>query len=125
MNTLITLSQLAHTWLIDLDGTVTKHNSHIRDGDVLLPGVKAFWDRISLDDTIIILTAREEVFRAVTESFLQDSGLRFDRLIMGLPKGERILINDRKPQGLATAIAINIDRDIGFGQIKSIISIGV
>ena len=32
-------------------------------------------------------------------------------IVYGLPYGERILINDRKPSGLPTAIAVNTDRD--------------
>ena len=29
----------------------------------------------------------------------------------GMPMGERIIVNDRKPSGLGMAIAININRD--------------
>jgi hypothetical protein len=36
---------------------------------------------------------------------------------MDLPKGERILINDRKPDGLAMAVAVNLQRNAGFGEV--------
>jgi len=37
---------------------------------------------------------------------------------MGLSKGNRIVINDRRPNGKDTAFAINIDRDYGLGDIE-------
>ena len=37
---------------------------------------------------------------------------------MGLGRGERVVINDRKPDGTQTARAINIDRNEGIGGIK-------
>ena len=37
--------------------------------------------------------------------------LRYDYILTGMPFGERILVNDRKPSGLNTAYAINKDRD--------------
>lgn len=37
--------------------------------------------------------------------------MRYDGIIFGAPYGERILINDRKPSGLAMAIAVNAQRD--------------
>ena len=33
-------------------------------------------------------------------------------IIYDLPNGERLLINDKKPSGLNTAIAISTERDI-------------
>ena len=33
----ITLSPLGHTWLLDLDGTIVKHNGYKEGGDVRLP----------------------------------------------------------------------------------------
>ena len=118
-----TLSNIGHTWLVDLDGTLTEHNSHLRGGDVLLPEVQSFWERIPPGDVVVILTARESRYREATESFLESQALRYDALIMDLPKGERILINDRKPDGLAMAIAINLQRNAGFGEIISSLQI--
>ena len=37
---------------------------------------------------------------------------------MGLPNGERILINDIKPEGLLTALCLNVERNLGFKHIK-------
>jgi hypothetical protein len=37
---------LGHTWFIDLDGTILKHNGYLTNNDELLPGVKEFWNSI-------------------------------------------------------------------------------
>lgn len=111
------LSNLAKTWIIDLDGTIFLHNGYLHGRDVLLPGVKEFFDNIPRNDIIILITARKEMFREITESSLLESGIRFDMLIMGLPTGERILINDTKPTGLKTSYAVNLTRNEGLGNI--------
>ena len=110
----LSLSALPHTWIIDIDGTILKHNGHKEHGDKLLAGVKEFWQRIPPEDTIILMSAREEFYAKATLDFLCSSGLRYDQVIFGLPKGERILINDIKPSGLVTAYAINIGRNEGL-----------
>ena len=40
------------------------------------------------------------------------NGIRYDAIVCGVPYGERILVNDRKPSGLTTAIAMNTERDV-------------
>jgi len=112
--TTLALSTLPHTWLIDVDGTVFAHNGHKDGEDRLLPGVKAFWASIPVHDTIILLSARKHDEAALTEAALRRCGLRYDQLIVGLPTGERILVNDRKPGGLVTAHAVDIARDEGL-----------
>lgn len=114
----IRLSTLAHTWLIDVDGTVLAHNGHLQGEDRLLPGVAEFWSRIPVADTIILLSARKESERAVTLGFIDAHGLRYDQAIFGLPTGERILLNDSKPSGLVTAVSIPLYRDVGLGGVS-------
>ncbi|MEM2116030.1 MAG: hypothetical protein QXD62_02770 [Candidatus Woesearchaeota archaeon] len=108
------LSSLPKTWIFDLDGTIVKHNCHLEDKDKLLPGVKKFLSKISKKDFIIILTARSKKFRKQTEEFLKKKKIRYDLIIFDVPLGERILINDKKPSGLKTAYAINVNRDEGL-----------
>lgn len=111
----LTLSSLGKTWLIDLDGTVVKHNGYLIDGhDTFLQGAEEFLKNIPKKDTLIILTAREEKYREVTLSFLEENGIEYDHVIFDLPAGERILVNDTKPKGLETAVAVNIERDKGI-----------
>jgi hypothetical protein len=103
--------------LIDIDGTVVKHNGYRNNGEELLPGVKEFWDRIPPNDVIVLLSARTTSARPATVEFLRRHGLRFDHALFDLPTGERVLINDNKPGGLATALSINIPRDEGMFQL--------
>jgi hydroxymethylpyrimidine pyrophosphatase-like HAD family hydrolase len=108
------LSDLPHTWFIDLDGTVLDHNAHLRDGDRLLPGVIEFWSTIPAHDYIVITTGRSDQYRKSTLALLQKNGLRYNFALFNLPTGERIIINDTKPAGLKTAIAWNVVRNKGF-----------
>jgi 23S rRNA G2445 N2-methylase RlmL len=108
----LTLSPLNHTWILDLDGTIVKHNGYKIDGvDTILPNAKEFLDNISEEDFIVFLTSRTEEYREITEKFLAENNIRYNSIVFNAPYGERILINDRKPSGLDTAVAINIKRD--------------
>ncbi|MDE6015528.1 MAG: HAD family acid phosphatase [Acetatifactor sp.] len=108
----IIMSTLPKTWIFDLDGTLLKHNGYKLDGkDSILPGVKEYLDSIPQDDRLIILTSRTEEYRDSTICFLEDEGIRYDEILFNMPFGERIVVNDRKPSGLETAVAFNIDRD--------------
>ena len=120
MNDTLRLSCLGHTWLIDLDGTIVKHNGYKIDGeDSLLDGAKEFLESIPDGDKIVFLTSREEKYREQTESFLNRHDIRYDAILFELPFGERILLNDKKESGLETAIAVNKARNSdGFPEIQ-------
>jgi hypothetical protein len=110
----LVLSPLGHTWILDLDGTLVKHNGHLTDrGDSLLAGAESLLGQIPADDLVVIVTSRPEVYRESTEQFLADRGIRYDHIIFGAPYGERIVVNDAKPSGLRTAIAVSVERDEG------------
>ena len=109
------LSPLPKTWLIDIDGTIVKHNGHKIDAqDRLLEGVSEFFAKLPKCDKVILLTARSKSEVANLKAFLAKHKIRFDEIISDLPFGERILINDIKPSGLKTAFAINKGRDEAF-----------
>jgi hypothetical protein len=114
----IVLSALRHTWLIDIDGTILKHNGYKTSSDELLPGVKQFWSQIPESDYIILLSAREGIYKNSTLQFLREHQIRFDQAIFDLPTGERIVINDKKPGGLITASAVDVNRDAGLGDLQ-------
>ena len=110
----LVLSPLSKTWILDLDGTLVKHNGYKTEtGDELLPGTKDFLKKIPETDMIIIVTGRSSEATEETELFLAENNIRYDRIIYDTPYGERILINDRKPSGLQTAYAVNLNRDEG------------
>ena len=109
---MLELSHLNKTWILDVDGTIVKHNGYKLDGhDTLLEGVKEFFNELSNEDKVILLTAREGEYLEDLESFLKENGIRCDYLLSDMPMGERILINDKKPSGLKTAYAVNKERD--------------
>src|SRR6478735_1625341 len=108
----LVLSPLGHTWFLDLDGTLVKHNGHLTDGgDTLLSGALGLLDQIPADDLVVIVTSRGEIYRAATEVFLTENGIRYDHIIFGAPFGERIVVNDAKPSGLRTAVSVSVGRD--------------
>ena len=109
----IVMSTLPKTWMLDLDGTILKHNGYKIDGiDTLLDGAKEYLDALPEDDRIVILTSRTDEYKQMTLDFLRDNNIRYDEIIFNIPYGERIVVNDRKPSGLDMAYAFNLDRDI-------------
>lgn len=121
----LVLSPLGHTWILDLDGTIVKHNGYKIDGfDCFLDGAKDFLDSIPEGDMIIFLTSRKETERERTERFLAENRVRYGHIIFGVPYGERILMNDRKPSGLETSIAMSGERDV-FEKPEVVIDYGL
>lgn len=108
----LVLSSLAKTWVLDLDGTIVKHNGYKIDGhDTLLEGAKAFLSSIKDNDMVIFLTSRTTECASQTEQFLKENGIRYDQIIWGAPYGERILVNDDKPSGLSMCYGFRKARD--------------
>lgn len=55
MSEAITLSPLPKTWILDLDGTLVKHNGYKIDGyDTLLPDAEEFLQNIRPEDMVLI-----------------------------------------------------------------------
>ena len=51
---MIHLSKLPKTWLIDVDGTLVKHNGYLEGKDELLDGVIDFFEKIPQQDKVIL-----------------------------------------------------------------------
>ena len=113
------LSNLQKTWIIDIDGTIFPHNGYL-SGELEKPleGVERFFKNLKPGNFIILLTSRSQNYRISTEKSLAMAGIEYDLLLMDMPTGERILINDAKPSGLVTAISICINRDDGLKDIN-------
>lgn len=108
----IEMTALPKTWILDLDGTVVRHNGYKTDGaDTLLDGVDQLLSQIGEGDMVVFITSRKKEYQEITERFLDEHGIRYDHIIYGAPYGERILVNDRKPSGLQMAYAFNTNRD--------------
>ena len=116
MKASLKLSPLGHTWILDLDGSLLKHNGYILDGyDTFLDGAIEFLRSIPKNDMIIFLTSRLSENSLQTEEFLRKHDIQYNHIIYNAPYGERVVINDRKPSGLDTAIAVNLTRDAFYG----------
>jgi len=115
----------AKTILCDIDGTLIKqYNKGISqqgtDSPPILDGTINKineWDRLGYN--IILITGRRESQRKITEDYLSYLGIVYDQLIMGIGGGDRIIINDRKPDSdRDTAYAINLDRNKGIANVE-------
>ena len=106
------ISPMPKTWILDLDGTLLVHDGPyvIKKIDPL-PGAREFLDSIPKRDMIIFLTARSDYEKPHTMRFLKENNVRYDHIIFNAGEGERIMINDMKPDGLVTAYAVNTVRD--------------
>ena len=119
--TRLVLSPLPKSWLLDLDGCIVRHNGHLEGNDELLIGVAEFWQSIPVADRIIVMSSRPETERQAIMDFFVARSLRVDHIILGLPHGERICVNDTKPSGLRTAVAINVPRDVGLRAVAYVV----
>ena len=112
------------TIFCDIDGTLLEHfppGSNFYEFDSkALPGVidkLIEWDKKGYK--VILTTGRKESMRKFTERQLEQAGIFYDMLIMGIGGGVRVLINDYKPNSTEeTAIAIVVDRDKGLKSIE-------
>ena len=107
------------TIFCDIDGTLLEHRepSKIASGEKahILPNtiqVLKQWDRSG--NNIILVTGRKESMRKATELELSQLGVIYDKLLMGIGGGDRILINDRKPDGRLASWSINPNRNNGL-----------
>lgn len=107
------------TILCDLDGTILKHAhkySHLKFDPKVLHGVKEKFDEWdSIGHKIILMTGRKESARELTEKILEDFGIPYDILLMGVGNGERVLINDKiSDHSFDRALAVNVITDTNF-----------
>ena len=106
--------EFGKTWFIDLDGTIFRHNEYLDiKGGIQrpLPHALKFLRSIPKQDTVVFTTGRKDKYRAYTIRCLKQAKIRFDHLIMGLPRGTRIIINDEKEDGRKTALGITVARN--------------
>lgn len=112
----------AKTVFCDIDGTLLKHlgnlSEQMSEEIPILPKTLEKlneWNRNGY--YIILITGRKESMREITIKQLEKSKIFYDKLIMGLPRGQRVLINDSKPDMESTALAFTIQRNKGIGEI--------
>ena len=111
------------TIFCDIDGTLLEHTGDIianykTTGAVLSNVIETIrqWDKLNYK--IILTTGRKESCRKQTEVQLAGCGIVYDTLIMGIPNGDRVVINDKKTNGKRnTAYAINLVRNQGISNV--------
>ena len=55
---------MGHTWFVDLDGTILKHNGYILDKkDTLLKGVKKFLAKYQKNKIILTTFGRKNIYK--------------------------------------------------------------
>ena len=104
----------------DIDGTLIEQVPFEKlDANVVnvLPGVKKkMLEWYDAGHYIVLTTARPERLREITEIQMNVAGIRFDQLVMGIGREERILINNNSKgqPHVPRAMAVAVERDKGF-----------
>lgn len=122
------MSQTDHAFHVktifcDLDGCVFKHHGDITEVFAnpykILPGVmNVFRQWAHKGYKVVITTGRPESMRDFTEQQMREAGLYYHNLIMDLPRGQRVIINDIKPGNKGkTAACVNIERNKGMENV--------
>ncbi len=113
------------TIFCDLDGTLVEHSNpiDIQNPNLILKVLPGVHERLREWDTkgyfIIITTGRKESARKSTQEQLRNAGIIYDQLIMGFGGGDRVIINDRKPNSERdTVYAINLTRNEGIENVE-------
>lgn len=111
------------TIICDIDGTIVKHELPYKNTSSskkleLLPGtIEKFSEWDAKGYNIILMTGRKESLRLNTEKQLAEVGIFYDKLIMGVGGGPRIIINDNKPDGTQTAFSCSLSRNEGISKL--------
>lgn len=107
----------------DIDGVLLKHSPHSScevDSNVKLDGLHLLNQWKKSGHKVILTTARNEKYRNKLIKLLEEFNIHYDKLVMSLPAGPRILINDSKPSKIFTpqANAIELERDCGLSGVN-------
>tara|TARA_R100001463_G_scaffold135530_1_gene198986 strand:- start:1521 stop:3572 length:2052 start_codon:yes stop_codon:yes gene_type:complete len=110
------------TILCDIDGVLLKHKNHSTcnpDENLKLKGVEKINKWKADGHKVILTTARNNKYRECTINMLSELDINYDEIVMSLPAGPRILINDHKPSKkfVNQANAIELERNSGIENI--------
>ena len=107
------------TYFVDIDGTIFEYRLFetykTSEAKVLMNSKVFLQQKRDEGHMIILTTARPEELREHTILELQSNNIPYHKLIMGIERGPRYLINDMDPKKPGKrAIAINLRRDNGI-----------
>lgn len=107
----------------DIDGTLIRQVpfEELNPNSVeLLPGVAEKMEEwYKAGHYIVLTTARPEKYRGLTIMQMNNAGIRFNQLVMGIGRSERILINNNSKgtPDVNRAFAVPVHRDGGFENV--------
>jgi hydroxymethylpyrimidine pyrophosphatase-like HAD family hydrolase len=111
------------TIFCDIDGTLFKYRkfeTYKSSTPEVLPGAKEKINEwLAAGHQVVLTTARPVEMRDHTIKELQAAGIGWSagRLIMGIERGERYVINDMDPEKPGKrAFGINLPRDLGLAE---------
>ena len=107
------------TYFVDIDGTIfvyRKFEDYTNIPAVAIKSTKQYLQKVRDEGHMIILTtARPDYLRTHTIYELGKNNIPYSRLIMGIERGPRYLINDLSPNEPGDrAICYNLKRDEGI-----------
>lgn len=111
-----------HTYFFDIDGTIFRYRqfeTYKNTPAVLTPGALEKLNEIrDAGHMIVLTTARPADLYGFTQDELHANKVPYDKIVMGLERGHRHLVNDMSPNdpGLR-AISWNLERDEGLKNI--------
>ena len=108
-----------NTYFVDIDGTIfiyRKFETYESTTAEVIESTKEFLLKKKEEGHMIVLTtARPDWLYNHTVNELKVNNIPFDRLVMGIERGPRYLINDMDPNNPGErAIAINLERNGGI-----------
>ena len=113
------------TIFCDIDGTLCVHHEdivrqHSEELQLLSETIEVLkeWERKGY--RLILVTGRKESHRKELERQLKNAGIFWDKLIMGLSNGPRVIINDVKVSGEDRALSFNVKRNMGISELKNL-----
>jgi len=110
--------QKFNTYFVDVDGTIFKYRKFETykktEAEPIQPTVDFLYQKKKEGHMIILTTARPTELKDHTLLELKKHNIPFDRLVMGIERGPRYVINDMDPNKPGKrAFAINLERDKG------------
>ena len=112
-----------NTIFCDIDGTIFKYRKFetytTTDAEPITQTIEYLQKQKEDGHMIILTTARPESMLEHTRKELDNNKVPYDRLVLGIERGPRFLINDTDPDSPGErAIGINLERDKGIGSAK-------
>ena len=108
-----------HTYFVDIDGTILKYRKfetyETTKAEPIKSTINFLIDKAKEGHMIILTTARPEYLHDHTITELHENGVPYNKIIMGIERGPRYIINDMDPnKSEKRAISINLTRDEGI-----------